>query len=285
MIAGTRYRLTMEINRQSQLARDIERLQTHISTGTRIQAPSDDPAGSARISEIARLQANDASFKSNLELAASLSARADTQLGSLSQLMTRAAELMVQASNGTLGADSRAAVALELRSIADEIDTISAAKDSRGLPLFSTSEVLGIPVAEGLVLTPLPTRAAIFDGVATAGGPQSLSQIITGAADALTEPDPALRAAAIGAALDAVNAGADHVFSARGEQGARGNRIDNLLESLANSSLQLTEERSGIEDTDVIETIARLQARQLTLQAAQAVFARVNQNTLFDILR
>jgi len=76
-----------------------------------------------------------------------------------------------------------------------------------------------------------------------------------------------------------------HVATVRGEQGARGNRIDNLVERLAESGLQLDEERSGIESADVTAVVARLQARQLTLEAAQAVFSRVNQSTLFDILR
>ena len=70
----------------------------------------------------------------------------------------------------------------------------------------------------------------------------------------------------------------------RGEQGSRGNRIDNLVERMADNGLQLEEERSAIESTDVTAVVARLQAGQLTLEAAQAVFARVNQNTLFDIL-
>jgi flagellar hook-associated protein 3 FlgL len=71
----------------------------------------------------------------------------------------------------------------------------------------------------------------------------------------------------------------------RGQQGARGNRLDQLAERIESTKLQLTEERSALEDTDVTAAIAKLQAQQLTLQAAQAVFARVNQSTLFDVLR
>ena len=71
----------------------------------------------------------------------------------------------------------------------------------------------------------------------------------------------------------------------RGEQGALANRVDQLLERQADTGLQLTEERSGLEDTDIQAVIARLSSQQLSLQAAQAVFARVNESTLFDILR
>ena len=51
MISGTRYRLTVEINRQAELARDIARSQAEVSTSKRILAPSDDPTGAARVNQ------------------------------------------------------------------------------------------------------------------------------------------------------------------------------------------------------------------------------------------
>ena len=77
----------------------------------------------------------------------------------------------------------------------------------------------------------------------------------------------------------------EHIAGVRGQQGARGNRIDQLVERYETTKIQQAEERSALEDTDITAAIARVQAKQLTLDAAQAVFARVNQNTLFDILR
>ena len=58
-----------------------------------------------------------------------------------------------------------------------------------------------------------------------------------------------------------------------------------MVERFEATKLQLTEERSVLEDTDLHAAIAKLQSQQLTLDAAQAVFARVNQSTLFDVLR
>jgi flagellar hook-associated protein 3 FlgL len=284
MISGTRYRLTMEINRQSAIARDIERAQVEISTEKRIQAPSDDPVGAARVSDIARSQANEGRWKQNLDFAFTLSARADTALGATAGAIDRANELMVAAANGTLSAQNRATIALELRSIVEELVTLKNSKDPRGDPLFPTGNVLRIPVGDGITIAAASTSDAVFSAT-TAGGPRDLAAIVAAAADAIEEPDPTLRAAAVGTSLDELRAAADHVSAARGDQGARGNRIDQLLESLASSGLQLSEERGAIEATNMVEVVARLQARQLTLQAAQAVFARINQSTLFDILR
>lgn len=285
MINGTRYRLSMEINQQTALARDIARAQTEISTEKRIQAPSDDPVAAARISSIARTQANDTVFKSNLNLAAGLAARADTALKSVGTALDRANELMVQGATGTLSDGDRATIAQELRSIAGEIGALKDAKDVRGGRLFVSGASLRIPVASGISLEAVDTRESLFESVPTASGPQDIAAIVSAAADALSLADPTARGAAVKTSLDDVGAAVGHIANARGGQGALAARIDQLIERQADNAVQLTEERSNLESTDVTAVIARLQSKQLTLQAAQAVFSRINANTLFDVLR
>lgn len=278
---GTNYRLTMETNRQAGLARDIARIQTEISTTKRIQTASDDPVAAARVSEIGRTQANQTSWKANLDLANALAAGAETTLETTANAVARAHELMVAGANGTLSATNRAAMALELRSIAAEVGTLKDARDARGNRLFMSGWALQIPVAAGLAVTAVGTREEVFEQVPTAGGPRDLAAMIADAATALEGGNPT----AIAASLSEMVAGVEHIAGIRGAQGARGNRIDQLVERFESTKLQLTEERSALEATDVNAAIATLQAKKLTLDAAQAVFARVNQNTLFDILR
>jgi len=285
MISGTRYRLDQEINRQLALSRDVAKAQTQLSTQKRIQSPSEDPVAAARISSIGRAQANDAVWKSNLDLAASLADRADTALKAAGTAFDRVTELMTQGATGTLSDQDRATIALELRSIADELTTLKDSKDSRGNALFMSGYSLRIPVQSGVQVIAVGTREDVFESVATAGGPKDLAAIVSDAADALEIADPTARKAAVGVSVDEVAAAVGHVASQRGEQGALANRVDQLLEQKADTGLQLAEERSGLEDTDIQAIVARLGAQQLSLQAAQAVFAKVNQNTLFDILR
>jgi flagellar hook-associated protein 3 FlgL len=284
MITGTRYRLTLEISRQQKLANAIERGMTEISTGKRIQAPSDDPVGSARVSDIARMQANMATWKRNLESAASLSTRADDALNSTMAIITRAKELVVAAASATLSVDNRQTIALELRSIAEEVTAIQNSKDPRGEPLFPIGASLEIPVSDGIRITAVDNRASIFD-IDTAGGPKNLTDVINDAADAITVADGVARKAATDLALDELDASIRDISTAQGEQGNRGKRIDNLLERLAEYNLSAEEEKSAIESADITEVVAKLQSHQLTLQAAQAAFARINSGTLFDVLR
>jgi flagellar hook-associated protein 3 FlgL len=148
----------MEINRQISLGREIARAQTEISTGKRIQAPSDDPVAAARVSSIARSQANEGVWKTNLNLAASLAARADTALASADSLLDRAGELMVAGANGTLSDQDRSTIALELRAIAEELGALKDVRDSRGNRIFMSDSSLQIPVSTGLAVIAVGTR-------------------------------------------------------------------------------------------------------------------------------
>lgn len=285
MISGTRYRLSLEINRQASMAGDIARLQTEISTGKRLQVPSDDPTASARISQLARSQADEAAWLANLDSAGALAARADTALSAVANRIDRAVELLLSAASGTLSAENRRIIASELTGIADEVTSLSQSPDPRGEPLFGTARPLEIPVHSGGHITPVASREAVFGAIATADGLRDLTAIISGAASAIVEPDEQTRTAAVSRAIEAVNAAAAHMAAARGDQGVTGQRIEDLKERLTQSSVQLEEQKTGLEATDLVEAIARLHSRQLGLQAAQAVFARVNQGTLFDLLR
>lgn len=284
MISGTRYQLQLEINRQTRLASDIARGQAEISAGgKRILAPSDDPVGAARIAEIARSQANNYIWKSNLDTAAALSSNAEGVMATLVTSLDRVNELMLAASNGTLSAEDRLAAALEIESIAAEMAVLRDTRDSRGDPLFPTASTISrIPVGANLDIAAVGTREALFDTVDTAGGPASLINILGSAVTSLRANDMA----GIATSLAAVQKASNHVIAAHAEQGARGARIDTLLDRSASTAIAFQEERGNIEGTvdDIPEIVAKMQARQISLEAAQAVFARINRSTLFDLI-
>jgi len=285
MISGTRYRLSAEIARQTQLSRSIERAQSDISTTVRIQTPSDDPAAAARIATISRAQANETVWATNVEAAAATASRGDTTLQNVTTAINRALELMTSAATGTLNDSDRAAIAVELRGIADDISVAAAQTDSSGAPLFAPSGAAPrIPVGNGLFVSPTASRAEIFEGIATPSGPSDMIGIVNAAADAITLADPAARATATTDALTAINAASTRINAASGDQGVRGKQIDAARERLAASTQALAEERTTLEGTDITATVARLQAMLLSLQAAQTTFARISQANLFALL-
>lgn len=284
MINSTGYRFTAEIARQSQLSQAIARAQTDISTNTRLQSASDDPAAAARVAEIRRTQANQAVWNTNITTASAAASQSDTVFNGLQTAMNRALELMTSAATGTLNDSNREAISTELRGIAADIANAMNSKDSSGNPLYSDGAALQVPIGNGVFVTPVASKADIFEGIQTDSGPQDILSILNAAADAVALTDPDARATALASAQNGVQAAAARITTAYSDQGVRGAQLDNARDALANSGEALTAERSTLADTDITATVARLQAMMLSLQAAQTTFARINQQSLFDLL-
>jgi flagellar hook-associated protein 3 FlgL len=278
MISGST-RISAEIARQLAMSRDIAKLQAQVSTGKKLTSPSEDPAGNAQLGAIRRAQADDATFAANSDAAAATAGRADSAMTALSTALDRARELTVAARSGTYSEGDRKIAAAELRGIADDIAQMTAQKDARGQPLFPEGDPIAFPIGEGTQVAATVSRATLFRA-----GDTGLAGIVAAAANALEITDPTARAAATATSLDAIATGSDRVAQVHGEQGVRAARIDARRDALTDRAIQLTDERTAIEGADVSGAIALITAKLNTLEAAQAVFARINRQSLFDIL-
>ena len=277
-LTGTR--LSLEVARQLSMGRNVLKTQIQIGTGKRIERASDDPGAAARVAELARSQSSVQSWQSNVTLAQSLASHADSILSQLSDRAVQAQSSYVAAGDSALGADYRSAVANELRSIALEVADMATTRSSLDQPLFAASSAPRIPVGDGLLVAPVPSADEVFQT-----GGVSLSQQLRDAADALEIADPVARRAAYTQSVQKLNDMVEHIATVRSDVGVRGNRLDALENRLADQNIELTAERSSLEDTDITEAVARLNSQQLTLEAAQAAFARISRKTLFDILQ
>jgi flagellar hook-associated protein 3 FlgL len=278
MINGTRFRIETDIARQSALAARIARGQSDIASRTRLQAASDDPAASARIAVLRRQELDVKTWVANTDSAASIASRADSALGVVAVLLDRARELMTGASSETLNDVDRAGIASELDGLADEIESLSSETDASGARVFPTGVTLRLSVGNGLTLAASPPLLDAFIAP-TSIGSVGIATILRNAGSAINM-GAGTRAVAL---VDVINA-SDHISAARGEQGIRAARIEGARDRLLALQTAGAEEREGLEATDVPGTIARIQGDQLALDASQALFAKVNRRTLFDLL-
>jgi flagellar hook-associated protein 3 FlgL len=134
-------------------------------------------------------------------------------------------------------------------------------------------------------LTATAQRSEVFEGIAYAHGSGDLDYAIGAAIDAISTDDVTTRRTFADTALSDIDLASSHVTNQRAAQGVRASQLDTAAETLEEASIQLASERSSLEDTDVAAAIMKLNAKTLTLQAAQQAFAKVNSNTLFDFLR
>ncbi len=272
MINATGNRMTREIARQARLAQDIAQTQIQVSTGRRIQRASDDPVAAGRVATIRTAQANGGAWLANVQQGQSLTAQADGVLKSASDLLGRAKELALAEGNSALTVADRAALAAELTALADEMDSLSATSAANSEPLFSNGAPRMMRFDGDALFAPVPSRAALFDS-----NGQSAGQHIRNAGSAVVSGN-------MTGVLTALDGAIDQMATAQAQIGLTASRLDRLADLHAERRINQAAERSTLEDTDLSSAIARLNAQTITLEAAQAAFARINRRSLFDIL-
>jgi len=283
------------------LSAQNDKLQAEISTGKRIQAPSDDSLAYQRLEGLKRDKADDTAWKTNITLAQTILAESDTALGSVVNQLQRAQELAIRGRSGTYSATDRQAIAAEVKSLSDSIVSLINAKDVRGQPLFGaasgntgvtvdangnvsfdgTGQPAAIPIGEGDSVQTNDSAEKILGNLTTASGATDVFGVLKQLTTALNAND----SAGIGAAVDDLNAALDQVNGARGSVGARAARLD--LEASRIDQAQSTREidRSSLEDTDTQAAIIELQKVSTILQATQASFTKLTSLSLFDYIR
>jgi flagellar hook-associated protein 3 FlgL len=275
MINAVGNRMTREIARQQKLADALERTQIQISGGKKLLRMSDDPVAARRVATIGTTQSSMAAWSSNINSASALVSQADGVMKSVTNLMTRARELTLAASSDTTNPADRATIAAELGTIADELDALAATRDSNGEPVFATGTARVMRFDSDVTFAPVPTAADVF----VVGG-NSLSTSIRDAAAGVAAGDKAAMSGSITTLATAIG----HVADRHAAIGLSGGRLERIGDGLAARGITLKDERSSVEDTNLDVAIAELNALDLTLGAAQAAFAKINRQTLFDIL-
>ena len=278
MVFITTQSLNAEILRMQRMAKDIATEQTKISTGLKLNQPSDNPQDWVQISLLGKQQALNSTWQSNLDFAVSRATKATSNLNDVNNLMLQVTDLLVTATSTAAASPGREAVAAQLEGIRATINDLLNQTDYQGQPVFDDTNTVNVPLGRGLAVEVVPTRQSIAENVI---GTRSLDQVLADAIAAVRSGTDEDR----GQALDDARKALDHVIVAQSVQGVRAQRLEDIDNRLTDSALALTERRSTLEDTDLTETIAKLQNKLTTLEAAQAAFARISQQSLFDLLR
>ncbi len=280
MVGITNKTLTAEIRRQQQLSQSIIAGQTAISSGVTLTKPSDNALAWVQVSDIGRAQAQQAAWQANVSYGTTRAATAESNLDEIDSLLQRAQDLVTSARNGSLNDTSRSALVEDLKTIRTTIGELLNQKDYQGVPVFDDGQSVLVPVSRGLNLAVVGTRQQVSEDIDVDGTAMSLDDILDRSITAIssgTDSD-------IASALDGIQAGQGHIVIELAKQGVRSDRLDVMGTRLTNVDLDLTERRSTLESTDLAQVISDVQAKLLQLNAAQSVFARINKQTLFDLI-
>jgi len=244
-----------------------------LSSGLRINSPSDDPAGfsvaeslkaDAKVAAVAIRNANDG---------LSVVSVTDTALDNISSLLTRMSELATQSASATYTAAQRSALATEFVALGSEIERIAVATEFNDMKLLSNSSNITIQVGFNGTASSQITISAITGTLTSLGlsnGSSALSFSITGNTSELSISASQLTMSALSTAIDTVGI-------RRGMIGAAESRLGIAINNLqaAKTSFQAAESR--IRDADVAEEVANMVRLRVLQDSGAAVLAQANQ--------
>ncbi|MEO5938861.1 MAG: flagellar hook-associated protein FlgL [Sphingomonas sp.] len=273
-------------------------LQTQISTGKKLNAPSDDAVGYRRLQGLVRDGSNDQAYAGNITIVQSALSQADTVLKSMTDDIQRAKELAVKANSGTLSPSDRSIIAGELDSIVKGLVDLANAKDSRGASIFAGGDNPAVVFNAGngtfTFANTGPTTIPIGDSSSAAPGEAASRLFVDSGGGNILADISALSAALrgtgdvstiAGTTGDKLTASNNQIAGVQGSLGARSQRVDIESARMTANATDREITRSSIEDVDITQAITDLQKTMTILSAAQSSFSKLSSLSLFNYLR
>ena len=291
----------------SSVQSNLTQTQAQLAQGKQIINASDAPNQAATIQRMKSILSRQESYQSSLNTVKARLQGEDSTLQSVSELLIRAKEVAVQGANDTLNTGDRKALANEMQSLRDQMLSLANTRDSNGNFLFAGSRVKQPAFAETANGSPVymgdQTRMNV-----RVGDQQNIPINRTGT-DAFVpvarlDKDGSTVGVGFFQVMDNLIAGLN---TANGSDIRRGaGELDNLQQGLSlahaqvgtnlnmvdqqtaiidDTTLNLKSTLSSIEDLDYASAITKMNQQMLSLEAAQASFAKVSQLNLFNYIK
>lgn len=271
-------------------------LQNQISTGRRINKPSDDPVGiTYSLRYRSELRANE-QFQSNVDSASSWLEFSDTMMNQAIDVFHRVRELTVKGSTGTNPQASLDAINSEIKELRGQLLDIANSKINGKYvfngqqtdqapysltdPAGDTTDTLKLlyEIGPGIKMPVTITGNEIFG---EANGADNAFQILDDLSAALTLGSQP----AIAASLDKIDTRFNKFLAVQADIGAKTNRVELMDARIKDQELNLTGLQSKTEDADYEELIIKSKINESVYQASLSVGAKVITPTLVDFLR
>ena len=125
------------INRLQELNSSLNQTQEQISTGKRVNKPSDDPVAAARILKLDQELSRIETYQRNAGLAENRLQQEESALASSVDVIQRIRELTIQAGNGSLSPNDRKSISSEMKERIGQLANIANTRDASGEYIFS----------------------------------------------------------------------------------------------------------------------------------------------------
>jgi flagellar hook-associated protein 3 FlgL len=126
---------------------DLSDLNIQLSTGKRINQPSDDPVGAARALDLSHLTADVTQYQRNITTANARLGLEDQTLSNVSGVLGRVRTLLLQAANGSQTDETRGDIAAEMVQLRQQLLGQANSKDGQGDYIFAGNRTGTAPFA------------------------------------------------------------------------------------------------------------------------------------------
>ncbi|NCP65392.1 MAG: flagellar hook-associated protein 3 [Paraglaciecola sp.] len=116
---------------------DLSDIQQQLASGKKLLRPSDDPVGAAQVIRLTEEIDLISQYKKNNNLVTNSLEQEETVLSNINTALNRARVLMIQAGNGILNVDDRAAISSEVKQIRDQVFDLMNSRNSAGEYIFA----------------------------------------------------------------------------------------------------------------------------------------------------
>ncbi|MGM3389705.1 flagellar hook-associated protein FlgL [Stutzerimonas stutzeri] len=282
----------------------LGKLMQQMATGERMLLPSDDPISAVRVLRIQREEATLSQYRTNIANVSGNLSKQESNLKAASDTMLNVRDLLLWAANGSNTSEDLAAIANELGNLEKTILSFANVRDEEGRYLFSgtlsdrpaitfdeASQTYALTgndqyrqaaVANGVLVEENVTAAQVFGGgIALLN---ELNALVTRLADpALDASDPAVQAS-VTATLNSLDATHGELLGAVSELGGRQNTLTLLSSSNEDVSLVNQKIEGELSQLDYATASIDLNNYQLSLQATQKTYLKINGLSLFGML-
>ncbi len=282
-------------------------LQAEMSSGKRIQVPSDDPSGTGQSLSLRATASQLAQYQRNGQDGDSWLTTVDTALTTALGYLRNARDLVVQSGDAGLGQTSRNALADQIDGLKAGLLTQANAR-YQGRNVFAGTSDASQAFAVATSGSPTaPTYTYTWNGSATASvdrtiGPSTSVRVDTDGSQAFGWTDASGKQSTVFALLDKISAGLrsgtsvtgtlgdidssmQSMLTAAASNGSRQKVLENTMSDVSSQQITIKGQLSNVEDVDMAATIMNLQMQQVAYQSALAAGAKVLQPTLLDFLR
>lgn len=275
---------------------DTQAAMMEMSTGRRVNQPSDDPAAAALLVDNHDRMTFTSRYMQSLTSLQGQFQSADSTLNSMVLALQRALTLGVQGGNGTNSDDDRAAIGKELQGIQDQLVSLAnTAFQGRflfaGTATGTTPFVKDVSVPSGVryVGNDAVNTVQIGEGYRLPSNKPGSQLFVSPGHDVFLAMNGLMQAlqtnTGIDAAVGTLRDAFDYVSGQRVFYGNSMNQAQSQSTYLSSAKLQLSQQENTLAAADIESAASRLINSQNASDATLAAIGRMSQMTLFDYLK